>query len=159
MKRGEIDAISNLDPVTSQLESDGTIVAVVDTRTAKGMQDVYSGAYAAGSVYAPVDFAKRYPNTAQAVVNAMVRALRFIQASTPDQIVAAVPPEYYTDKALYKAALIKNLEGFKHDGFISAEAGQNVLRDLKSFDPTVQNATVDVAKTVNMTFQQKAAQK
>jgi NitT/TauT family transport system substrate-binding protein len=159
MKRGEIDAISNLDPVTSQLESDGTIVAVVDTRTAKGMQDVYSGAYAAGSIYVPVDFAKKYPNTAQAVVNAMVRALRFIQASTPDQIVAAVPPEYYTDKALYKAALIKNLEGFKHDGFISPEASQNVYRDLKTFDPGVQTATVDLAKTVNMTFQQKAAQK
>ena len=84
---------------------------VVDTRTAKGMQDVYGGAYAAGCIYVPVDFAKKYPNTAQAVVNAMVRALRFIQTSTPDQIVAAVPPEYYTDKALYKAALIKNLEG------------------------------------------------
>ena len=30
--------------------------------------------------------------------------------STPDQIVAAVPPEYYADKALYKAALEKNLD-------------------------------------------------
>jgi NitT/TauT family transport system substrate-binding protein len=159
MKRGEIDAISNLDPVISQLESDGSIVPVVDTRTAKGMQDVYSGAYAAGCIYVPVDFAKKYPNTAQAFVNAMVRALRFIQASTPDQIVAAVPSEYYTDKALYKAALIKNLDGFKQDGFISLEASQNVYRDLKSFDPGVQTATVDLAKTVNMTFQQKAAQK
>ena len=159
MKRGEIDAISNLDPVIAQLESDGSIVPVVDTRTAKGMQDVYGGAYAAGSIYVPVDFAKKYPNTAQAIVNAMVRALRFIQNSTPDQIVAAVPPEYYTDKALYKAALIKNLDGFKHDGYISPEASQNVYRDLKTFDPGVQSATVDLARTVNMTFQQKAAQK
>jgi NitT/TauT family transport system substrate-binding protein len=159
MKRGEIDAISNLDPVISQLESDGTIVAVVDTRSTKGMQDVYGGAYAAGCIYVPVDFAKKYPNTAQAVVNAMVRALRFIQSSTPDQIVAAVPSEYYTDKALYKAALIKNLDGFRQDGFISTEASQNVYRDLKTFDPGLQTATVDLAKTVNMTFQQKAAQK
>jgi hypothetical protein len=34
-----------------------------------------------------------------------------------------------------------------------------VLRDLRSFDQTVQNANIDVAKTINMTFQQKAAQK
>jgi len=159
MKRGEIDAISNLDPVVSMLEADGTIVAVVDTRTAKGMQDVYNGAYAAGSIYAPADFAKKYPNTAQAVVNAIVRALRFIQASTPDQIVAAVPPEYYTDKALYKAALVKNLEGFKHDGIILPGASDNVYRDLKTFDPGLQNATVDLGKTVNMQFAQKAAAK
>jgi NitT/TauT family transport system substrate-binding protein len=159
MKRGEIDAISNLDPVISMLEADGTIVPVVDTRTAKGMQDVYNGAYAAGSIYAPADFARKYPNTAQAVVNAMVRALRFIQASTPDQIVAAVPAEYYTDKALYKAALEKNLEGFKHDGVILPGASENVYRDLKTFDPGLQNATVDLSKTVNMQFAQKAAAK
>ncbi|MFO1324024.1 MAG: ABC transporter substrate-binding protein [Burkholderiales bacterium] len=159
MKKGEIDAISNLDPVISMLEADGTIVPVIDTRTAKGMGDVYGGAYAAGSIYAPVDFAKKYPNTAQAVVNAMVRALRFIQASTPDQIVDAVPKEYYTDRALYKAALEKNLDAFKHDGAIGMEASQNVYRDLKTFDPGLQGATVDLAKTVNMTFQQKAVQK
>ena len=44
MKRGEIDAISNLDPVIAQLESDGTIVPVIDTRTEKGMKEVYGGA-------------------------------------------------------------------------------------------------------------------
>ena len=160
MKRGEIDAISNLDPVIAQLESDGTIVPVVDTRTAKGMQEVYGGAYAAGSIYVPVDFAKKYPNTAQAVVNAMVRALRFINSSTPDQIVAAVPTDYYTDKALYKSALEKNLDGFKHEGAIGMDAAQAVYRDLKSFDPQIQAApSVDLAKTFNMTFQQKAVQK
>jgi NitT/TauT family transport system substrate-binding protein len=159
MKRGEIDAMSNLDPVISQLEANGDAVAVIDTRMAKGMQEVYGGAYAAGCIYVPVDFAKKYPNTAQALVNAMMRALRFIQASTPDQIVAAVPPEYYTDRAQYKAALEKNIETYKHDGLISEEAGRNVLRDLKTFDPTVQAATVDIAKTVNMTFTQKAGQK
>lgn len=157
MKKGELDAISNLDPVIAQLESDGSVVPVVDTRTAKGMQEVYGGAYAAGSIYAPVEFARKYPNTAQAIVNAMVRALRFIQNSTPDQIIAAVPPEYYADRALYKAALEKNLETFKHDGAIGMEAAQTVYRDLRTFDPQLQNATVDLTKTFNMRFQQKAA--
>jgi NitT/TauT family transport system substrate-binding protein len=159
MQRGEIDAISNLDPVIAQLEAGGNVVPVVDTRTAKGMQEVYGGAYAAGCIYAPVEFARKNPNTAQAIVNAIVRALRFIQRSTPDQIVAAVPPEYYTDRALYKAALEKNMETFQHDGSIPAEASQNVVRDLLSFDPTMKGAKIDVARTVNLSFQQKAAQR
>jgi NitT/TauT family transport system substrate-binding protein len=158
MKRGEIDAISNLDPVIAQLESDGTAVPVVDTRTPKGMQEVYGGAYAAGCIYAPPEFAQKNPRTAQAVVNAIVRALRFLQQSSLDQIVAAVPPEYYTDKALYKAALEKNIATFKHDGFISREAGEHVAHDLLTFDPTMQGKKIDLAKTVNMSFQQKAAQ-
>jgi len=158
MKRGEIDALSNLDPVISQLESDGTIVPVIDTRTEKGMQEVYGGAYAAGCIYAPPEFATKNPRTAQAIVNAMVRALRFIQNSPIDQVVAAVPPEYYTDKALYKAALEKNIATFKHDGFISSAAGEHVAHDLLTFDPTMQGKKIDFAKTVDMTFQQKAAQ-
>jgi len=158
MQRGEIDALVNLDPVIAQLESQG-FVAVVDTRTAKGMQDVYGGAYAGGSIYAPVDFVKKYPNTVQAFVNAMMRALRFIQNSTPDQIVAAVPTDYYADKTLYKAALEKNLESYRHDGAVGIEAARNVYRDLKSFDPGVQNATVDLAKTFDSSFALKAAQK
>jgi len=159
VKRGEIDAIANLDPVIAQLEADGTIVPVVDTRTPKGMQDVYGGAYAAGSIYVPVEFSRKYPNTAQALVNAMVRALRFIQSSTPEQSAAAGPPEYFTDRALYKAAIEKNMDTWKHDGAISLQAGENVARDLRTFDPTVEKANIDVAKTINMTFQQKAAQK
>jgi len=160
MKRGELDAISNLDPVIATLEANGDAVAVVDTRTAKGMHDIYGDAYAAGCIYAPVDFAKKYPNTAQAVVNAMVRALRFIQNSTPEEIVAAVPPEYYSDKAIYTAALKANLETFRHDGAISLAAAQAVYRDLKTFDPGLQSAaSIDLAKTIDMQFQQKAAQK
>ena len=158
MQRGELDGLANLDPVIAQLESQG-FVAVVDTRTAKGMQDVYGGAYAAGSIYVPVDFPKKYPNTTQAFVNAMMRALRFIQTSTPDQIVAAVPTDFYADKALYKAALEKNLETYKHDGAVGIEAARNVYRDLKSFDPGVQTATMDLAKTFDSSFALKAAQK
>jgi NitT/TauT family transport system substrate-binding protein len=160
MKRGEIDAIANLDPVIATLEHNGDAVAVVDTRTAKGMQDVYGGAYAAGCVYAPVDFVKKNPRTAQAIVNAMVRALRFIQHSTPEEIVAAVPSTYYTDKAVYTAALKANLNSFRHDGSISLAAGENVYKHLKTFDPGLQKAaSIDVSKTIDMSFQKKAAQK
>ena len=153
--------MSNLDPVITQLESDGKVVPVVDTRTAKGMQEVYGGAYAAGCVYAPVDFVKKNPNTVQAVVNAMVRALRFIQKSTPEQIVAAVPPEYYTDKALYKAALESNIDNFQHDGAIShggrAERLQGPARRSTRACRTRRRSTSP--RRSNMQFQQKAAQK
>ena len=39
MEKGEIDAVSNLDPVITQLESTGKFVAVADSRTEKGMKD------------------------------------------------------------------------------------------------------------------------
>ena len=56
-------------------------------------------------------------------------------------------------------ALKKNLETYQHDGAVSLEAAKNVAHDLTTFDPTMQGAKVDLEKTMNMTFQQKAAQK
>ena len=161
IKQGSVDAISNLDPVINILETDGDIVVVVDSRTAKGMKEVYGGAYHAGSIYAPVEWIKKNPNTAQAVVNAMVRAALWIQKAKIDEIVGAVPPEYYGDKqALYKAALFKNQEGFSPDGRMSLEGANNVYAVLKAFEPAVQKASnIDLAKTFTNEFVDKALKK
>jgi NitT/TauT family transport system substrate-binding protein len=160
MRKGEIDAISNLDPVITRLESAGDIVAVVDTRTAQGMQAVYGGAYGAGCIYLPIEFTRKNPNTTQAIVNAMVRALRWIQQAKPDEIVAAVPPEYYgEEKAIYKAALEKNLEGYSADGLMTMAGAQNVYKVLNQFEPTVMAAKIDLSKTFDNSFVEKALKK
>src|SRR6478609_6979626 len=83
-------------------------------------------------------------------------AVAIMKRGEIDAVVAAVPPEYYTDKALYKKALEANIATFKHDGFISKEAGEHVAHDLLTFDPTMKGKTIDLAKTVDMSFQQKA---
>src|SRR5207248_73602 len=127
VQKGQVEGISNLDPVITRLEKGGDIVAVVDTRTPQGMQDVYGGAYAAGCLYARTDFLRKNPNTASAMANAMVRALLFLPKATPDQVIASVPPEYYgDDKETYKAAFLKNKDGYSADGRMSIEAAEHV---------------------------------
>src|SRR5437588_7420845 len=42
VRRGEIDAISNAEPVISLLQNDGLIKIVADTRTAEGTRQVYA---------------------------------------------------------------------------------------------------------------------
>ncbi len=161
VKQGSVDAISNLDPVINILETEGDIVVVVDSRNAKGMQEVYGAAYHAGCIYAPVDWVKKNPNTAQAVVNAMVRASLWIQNARIDEIIAAVPAEYYGDKqTLYKAALYKNQEGFSPDGRMSMEGAKNVYAVLKAFEPAVQKvANIDLARTFTNEFVDQALKK
>ncbi|HEX6003357.1 MAG TPA: ABC transporter substrate-binding protein [Burkholderiales bacterium] len=160
MKRGGLDAISNLDPVITKLEADGDVVVAVDTRTAQGMQQVYGGAYHAGCIYAPVDWVRRNPNTAQAVVNAMVRAVLWLRSASVDEIVAIVPKEYYGDDlALYKAGLAKNKEGFSPDGLFSMQGAQNVYRVLHAFVPEVQRAKIDLAATFDNRFVERALAK
>jgi sulfonate transport system substrate-binding protein len=160
LKKASVEAISNLDPVISKLETDGDVVVVVDTRTAKGMQDVYGGAYHAGCIYAPVDWVRKHPNTTQAVVNAMVRAALWLRTVSVEDIVATVPKEYYGDDLnLYKTGLQKNKEGLSPDGLLSMQGAQNVHKVLHAFVPEVQKAKIDLAATFDNRFVERALAK
>jgi len=160
MKKGEIDGISNLDPVMTRLELDGDVVAVADTRTAEGMKKYYGGDYAASCIYSTQAFVDKNPNTVRAVASAIVRALHFAKQSSLDQVLAAIPAEYYAgDKEIYKAALAKSIEGYSPDGRFSLAGAENVYKVLKLFEPSVMSASVDVSKTFDNRFVEAAAKK
>lgn len=158
MEKGEIDALANLDPVVTQLESTGKFVSVVDTRTEKGMKDVYGGDYMAAVIYVTDEFAKKNPNTVQAVVNAMVRADKWIAKATPQEIVDLMPAEYKAGSpSLYKEGLLKNMIGYSEDGTMSLKAAENVYKVLAKFEPSVMKAgKIDLSKTFDNSFVKKA---
>ena len=158
IEKGEIDALSNLDPVVTQLESTGKFVAVADSRTEKGMKDIYGGDYMASVIYLNTDYITKNPNTVQAVVNAMVRADKWIAKATPQQIVDLMPNEYKgSNPSLYKDALLKNMIGFSEDGTMSMKAAENVYKVLRQFEPSVMKAgKMDLAATFDNSFVRKA---
>ena len=73
------------------------------------------------ALYAPISFIQKNPNTVQALTNAMVRALLWLQKATPEQVVATVPPEYLLGN---KACLPRQLQQGEGRVF----AGWNVHR-------------------------------
>lgn len=161
LEKGEIDALSNLDPVVTQLESTGKFVAVVDTRTEKGMKEVYGGDYMAAVIYVTDEFIKKNPNTVQAVVNAMVRADKWIAKATPQEIVDLMPAEYKAgNPSLYKQGLLKNMVGYSEDGMMSLKAAENVYKVLNKFEPSVMQAgKIDLDSTFDNSFVKKANSK
>jgi NitT/TauT family transport system substrate-binding protein len=161
MEKGEIDAVSNLDPVLTQLESTGKFAAVADSRTEKGMKDIYGGDYHASVIYITDEFIKKNPNTVQAVVNAMVRADKWIARATPQEIVDLMPNEYKAgNPSLYKDALLKNMIGFSEDGRLSMKAAENVYKVLRQFEPSVMAAgKIDLNTTFDNSYVQKALAK
>jgi NitT/TauT family transport system substrate-binding protein len=162
MEKGEIDAISNLDPVITQLEATGKYVAVADSRTEKGMNEIYGGDYHASVIYITDEFIKKNPNTVQAVVNAIVRADRWIAKATPQEIVDLMPDAYKAgNPSLYKQGLLKNMIGYSEDGQMSMKAAQNVYKVLKQFEPSVIKAgdSIKLDQTFDNSFARKAAAK
>jgi NitT/TauT family transport system substrate-binding protein len=158
MEKGELDAISNLDPVLTQLESTGKFVAVADSRTEKGMKDIYGGDYHASVIYITDEFIKKNPNTVQAVVNAIVRADKWIAKATPQEIVDLVPAEYKAgNPSLYKEGLLKNMIGYSENGELSMKAAQNVYKVLRQFEPSVMAAgNIDLQATFDNSYVKRA---
>jgi NitT/TauT family transport system substrate-binding protein len=162
MEKGEIDALSNLDPVITQLESTGKFVAVADSRTERGMNEIYGGDYHASVIYITEEYIKKYPNTVQAVVNAIVRADRWIAKATPQEIVDLMPDTFKgSNPSLYKEGLLKNMIGYSEDGQMSMKAAQNVYKVLKQFEPSVIKAgdSIKLDQTFDNSFARKAAAK
>src|SRR5712692_726322 len=121
IKKGELDALSNLDPVMTKLEQDGDIKIIADSRTEEGTRAIFGGSNPAAVLYAKQDFIEKNPNTAQALVNAFYKTLKWLEQATPEQIAATVPEEYFLgDKALYLAAVKANKPVYSLTGLIPA---------------------------------------
>ena len=129
VREGRIEALSSIDPVVTMLEYRGDLRVLRDTRSLRGTKDVFGGPMVGGCVYAQQDFLTRYPNTTQALTNAVVRALKWLQTAGPSDIVRAVPEAYmYGDRAIYLAALDKAREAVSPDGMASEDGILTALR-------------------------------
>jgi NitT/TauT family transport system substrate-binding protein len=153
VKHGEVDGIVNVDPMINLLDRDGAIKIVADTRTLEGTTRVYGGPYPAAVLYTTTAFAEKNPNTAQALVTALVRGLKWVQGHSPEEIAKMMPPEYALgDAALYLQSIKTNLPSWSPDGRFIKDAPETALKVLKAFDANVANAKIDLAKTYTEKF-------
>ena len=159
MRKGEIDAMSNLDPVIAKLEKDGDGVVVAETRSTEGTTKLLGGAMPAGVLYAKGEFIDKNPNTVQALTNALYKTVKWMEKATPEQIAGMVPEEYHLgDKALYIAALQSVMAAYSKDGIVSTDGQTRSLEFLQKFEPELKDAKVDLAKTFDGRFVKKAAE-
>jgi len=160
VEKGEIDGISQTDPAVTMLQQQGAIKVVVDTRTMQGNIDVFGGPLPAASLYSTADFIKANPNTVQAMANAIVRANRWLQTATPDDVADAVPPAYLLgDRELYKKAFLNVREVMSPDGVMPEGAPATCLKFMAASDANVKPDAVKLDLTWTNAFATKASEK
>ena len=160
MRTGQIDALSNVDPVMTMLEQKGEVKIIADTRTLKGTQDVFGGPMPAACLYAPVEFLQKNPNTAQALANAIVHSLKWLQTAGPGDIIKTVPEAYLLgDRALYLASFNKVRDAIALDGIIPEDGVKTALKVLASFDLAVRPEKIALARTYTNEFARRAKDK
>src|SRR5947207_2304500 len=157
LKSGQIDAVSNTDPLMTKLEQDGDVKIIADTRTLRGTEQVLGGPMPAGCLYAPVDFIRKNPGTVQALTNAIVRADKWIQSASPQDVLRTVPESYLlADKALYLFSFNKVKEAISPDGVISYAGARTALKVVPTFNPEVKAKEIKLDLTYTNEFVKKA---
>lgn len=155
VRSGQVDAFVGLDPVITTLEKDNLITIVADTRNVAESDKLFGGPMVAGCLYAPEAFIKNNPVTVQKLVNAVVRADRWLASATPEELVKHVPQQAFLgNREIYIEGFLKNRPAFSTDGRfpegcarIAAEAVSSIRTDLKGFafdyEAAYTNAFVD----------------
>ncbi|RZJ24597.1 MAG: transporter substrate-binding domain-containing protein [Haliea sp.] len=160
LRSGQIDAMSNIDPVMTMLEQKGEVKIISDTRTLKGTLEVFGGNMPAACLYTHSEFVQKNPNTCQAMANAIVHALKWLQTAGPSDIIKTVPESYLLgDRALYLASFNKVREAISLDGMIPEEGARTALKALVSFDPAIKADRIDLAKTYTNEFARRAKER
>ena len=158
MKKGDLDAMSNLDPSMTKLETDGDIVIIADSRTEADNIKLFGGNNPAAVVYMKADFIQKNPETVQRITNAFYKALKWLEKASPEDVARTVPPEYLLgDRPLYLAAVKASMPMYSKTGVIPEAGMKNALNMLQQFDPELKDAKIDLSRTFDDRFVKKAA--
>lgn len=156
-RNGQVDAICYGDPLITELEQSGELRVVADTRTVRGNADVFGGPMPAGCISVSSDYLASQPAACQAMVDAMVRALKWLQTAGPSDINRTIPESYFHgDRALYLAAFSRVREGWSTDGVMPENGPNTMARVLSRFDDASPLRQVDLAQTFTNNLALKA---
>ena len=157
MQKGEIDAVSHLEPVLSFLERAGEVRVVIDTRTEEGTRALFGGSNPAAVLYVKKSFIDQNPHTMQALTNVFYKTLQWLKTASPEDIAATVPPEYLLgDKELYMLSAKNSKASYSLTGVLDPSGMKSTSDMLTKFDPELAGANVDLSKTFDDRFVKKA---
>jgi NitT/TauT family transport system substrate-binding protein len=160
VERGQVDAISHVEPVITTLEKRGKIKVLVDTRNREGAEAVFGGPYPAATLYTHRSFVEKYPETTQRLVNAIVRALEWMQGKSAEEVVAIMPKAYYqNDPELYTEIVRNSLGMFSPNGRFPEAGPKTAYEVLTMFDEKLAAAKVDLDRTYTNAFVEQAISK
>jgi len=157
MRSGQIDALSNLDPVITLLVRSGDLKIVTDTRKVSEADAVFGGPMPAGCLYTQQTFIDKNPATVQALANAIVRADKWIQNAGAGDIIKAVPESYLLgDRAVYVDAFLAAKGALSKDGMFPEAGPATARRALASIDKDIAAAQVDLGAIYTNDFVKRA---
>jgi len=160
VRSGQVDALIGVEPTLTKLLESGQARNLVDLRTPQATKEVYGGPAPFWSLLVRNDFAADDAETTQGLVTASVRALDYLHSHSAEDVADHVPSDVFYpdgDKAFFIKTLKANLDSFSTDGLMPEGGPQRSLDYLKAANPDTDYSGVDLQKTYDDAFAEKAA--
>jgi NitT/TauT family transport system substrate-binding protein len=157
MRTGRIQALCHADPLMTMLEQRGEIRLLGDTRVLKGAQEIYGGPMPSGCLYAPHTFVQKNPTQIQALTNAIVHALKWLQTAAPGDLLKVVPEAYLLgQRGPYLAAFGKMRDTISPDGLMPDRGPEIALSALGRIQRGLSGGGVQLGRTYTNEFALRA---
>jgi len=157
LQKGSIQGGMTTEPTVSQILDKKLGKVLVDMRTPAGSKKALGGLYPSSSLYMRTDWVNSHKEQVQKLTNAFVKTLKWMSTHSPEEIAAKMPADYAQGgKGLYAKSIKNSLPMFTKDGVMPPDGPATVERALKSFNPNLKNADVDLKKTYTTEFVEKA---
>ena len=98
LKEGQVDVMTFLEPMTSSIVETGMVTTLYDFTSSEGMRKALGAPWLAQCVFMAPAFIEAHPETAQRLVNALVRTMRFVNSHTAEEIAEKLPAAYFAKK-------------------------------------------------------------
>ena len=157
LQQGKIVAGMTTEPTVSRSLKMGVAKVGIDLRTPEAARAALGGDYPASCVYMDAGWMNENKDTAQKIVNAFVKTLKWIQTHSPEEIADKMPKDYLAgDRDLYVQGLKDGKAQYSPDGLIPASAPASVLKILQEANPALASKKIDLARTFTTEFVTRA---
>ena len=98
LKDGTVDVMTFQEPVTSALMATKMVSVLYDLNSKESTAKVLGAAFPAQTLLMSPRYMEAHSDTVQHLVNALVKAMRFINSHSAEEIAAKLPADYFKDK-------------------------------------------------------------
>lgn len=135
LRNGSIDAICFGDPLISLLDRKGEIGVVRNLRSVRETIRVFAGLLPGHSLCVPYPMTTKNPQTCQALVNGVMRAVKWLRTAGPSDFLHNMTDSaFMSDRAIYLHAVENMRDSFTVDGMLTSDSLSSVLRLRRAFD-------------------------
>jgi len=152
MEQKRIDVGMATDPTTTRLLLSGEASILLDMTNPDETSMIFNGPYQFTGLLTRPDVIRDRPAVAQAMVNVMVKAARFIRGHSAAEIAASLPASIVGDRYIYVKSLEHSRPSFAKDGTLTPAAVANDIQSQITFGLDLPQSSRDPMLFLNDKF-------